>query len=156
MGEHAPQSLTTSQAAQDSPHTGGRLVLNVTSDPANLAPVRRACEAFCRSQGLDDGAINDVGLCVNEAMANVIRHAYGNRTDKPIAVTAAADERQIEITLRDWGNGVNPATLPHRPHDPNTPGGVGLICLKQWMDQVSYAPQSDGGILATMIRRRKR
>ena len=132
-----------------------RLRLNVTSDPANLAIVRHACEDFCVRCGLGAEAAGEVGLCVNEAMANVIRHAYANRTDQPIHVTASSDERQIVITLRDWGNGVDPSTLPHRPHDPNTPGGVGLICLRQWMDEVTYSRQPDGGILTTLIRRKR-
>jgi len=129
--------------------------LKVDSHPANLAPVRKAIERFATDNGFDEKSVAEVGLVVNEAMANIIRHAYGNRTDKPIHVTASADHRQIVITLRDWGNGVDPTTLPQRPHDPNTPGGVGLICLRQWMDEVTYAPQPDGGILATLIRQKR-
>jgi len=132
-----------------------RIELRVMSDPANLADVRKQIETLAQASGFDDRAVGEVGLCVNEAMANIIRHAYGNRTDKPIHVTASADHRQIVITLRDWGNGVDPTTLPQRPHDPNTPGGVGLICLRQWMDEVTYAPQPDGGILATLIRQKR-
>ena len=148
--------ITSSRRDSGGAPPARRIELKVDSHPANLAAVRKSIETFATDNRFDDKSVAEIGLCVNEAMANVIRHAYGNKTDKPIQVTASADERQIVITLRDWGNGVNPATLPHRPHDPHTPGGVGLICLKQWMDEVSYTPQSDGGILATMIRRRKR
>ena len=133
-----------------------RIELKVDSHPANLAPVRKAIETFATDNGFDEKSVAEIGLVVNEAMANVIRHAYGNRTDKPIQLTALSDDRQIVITLRDWGKGVDPMTLPQRPHDPNTPGGVGLICLRQWMDQVTYAPQPDGGILATLIRRKRK
>jgi anti-sigma regulatory factor (Ser/Thr protein kinase) len=147
--------------AQDAPHTGGRLVLNVTSDPANLAPVRRACEAFCRSHGLDDGAVNDVGLCVNEAMANITRHAYGGATDQPVVVTAEAigadgqDGRPgVRITLRDWGSGVNPLAQAPRERDPMRPGGLGLVCLRQLLDDGRFEPQPDGGMLLTMVKRK--
>ena len=34
------------------------------------------------------GAVGDVGLCVNEALANVMRHAYGGATDRPIVIRA--------------------------------------------------------------------
>ena len=134
--------------------TPRRIELKVDSHPANLASVRKAIENFATESGFDEKAVAEIGLCVNEAMANVIRHAYANRTDRPIHVIASSDDRQITITLRDWGNGVDPTTLPHRPHDPTTPGGVGLICLRQWMDQVTYAPQPDGGVLTTLIRRK--
>lgn len=145
--------ITSSRPPAESPR---RIELKVDSHPANLAAVRKAIENFATDGGFDEKAVAEIGLCVNEAMANVIRHAYANRTDKPILVTASSDDRQIAITLRDWGNGVDPSTLPQRAHDPSTPGGVGLICLRQWMDEVTYARQSDGGILATMIRRKHR
>ena len=147
--------------------TGDRLVLNVTSDPANLAPVRRACEAFCRRLGLDEGAVGDVGLCVNEAMANVTRHAYGGATDRPVSVTAEAVDargsvvpggnpaaRAVRVVMRDWGNGVNPLSLPPKPPDPLEPGGLGMVCLRQLIDELAFEPQRDGMRLV-MVKRKK-
>ena len=135
------------------------LVLNVTSDPANLARVRKSCEAFCLSHGLEGSAVHEVGLCVNEAMANVTRHVYGGATDKPVVVTANAIEdwhagAGVKITVRDWGAGVNPMTLPRKARDPETPGGLGLICLRELLDEVRFDKQPDG-MLLTMIKRKK-
>ena len=79
--------------------------------------------------------------------------------DRPVHVAAAMEERDggtIVVTLRDWGAGIDPSTLPCRAYDPLEPGGVGLICLQQWMDRVSYAAQPDGGMLTTLTRRRAR
>jgi anti-sigma regulatory factor (Ser/Thr protein kinase) len=152
MGTGSAQPETITQA-------GDRLVLNVTSDPANLAPVRRACEAYCRTHGLDDAATADVGLCVNEAMANVTRHAYGGATDRPIAVTAepmerAADGRAgVRVTIRDWGPGINPLALPPKQRDPMQPGGLGLVCLRQLLDDARFEPQPGGGMLLVMEKR---
>src|SRR5215211_3205526 len=114
-------STSGSQPGTGTAAPNDRLVLNVTSDPANLAPVRKACEAFCRRQGLDEATVADVGLCVNEAMANVTRHAYDGATDRPIELTAEAIDalgaavpdghpaaRGVRVVLRDWGSGVNP------------------------------------------------
>ena len=136
-----------------------RLELNVSSHPANLASVRKAVEAFAAANGFADRAIAEIGLCVNEAIANIIRHAYRGNETRPVHVAASMDGRDgdtIVVTLRDWGIGIDPSTLPCRPYDPLEPGGVGLICLQQWMDTVTYTPQSDGGMLTTMTRRRMR
>ena len=133
-----------------------RVELKIDSHPANLASTRRAIEAFGGGCGFDKCAIDDIGLCVNEALANVMRHAYGGRKDRPILITAATDERELTVRVRDWGNGVDPTTIPHEPYNPLTPGGVGLICLQQWMDEVTYAPQPGGGMLTTLMRRRMR
>ncbi len=136
-----------------------RLVLNVTSDPANLAPVRRACEEFCARHGLDEAAVADVGLCVNEAMANVTRHAYGGATDKPVVVTVEAlganHSEGVRLTVRDWGTGVNPLSLPPKQRDPLQPGGLGLICLRQLVDEARFEPQPGGGMLLTMEKKKK-
>jgi serine/threonine-protein kinase RsbW len=136
-----------------------RLELKVTSAPSNLATVRKAIESFADENGFDQKGVAEIGLCVNEAIANIIRHAYRGNTNRPVHVTAAMDDREggrIVITLRDWGVGVDPNSLPRRPYDPLEPGGVGLICLQQWMDSVTYTQQSDGGMLTTMTRRRMR
>ena len=130
----------------------GGLRLNVTSDPANLADVRHALEGFCLQNGLGQEAAADVGLCVNEAMANVTRHAYGGATDRPVLVTAHFDGSAVTIQVRDWGNGVNPAGVEPK-QDPTAPGGLGLVCLRRLLDECVYTPQADG-MLLTMRKRR--
>jgi serine/threonine-protein kinase RsbW len=132
-----------------------RVELKIDSDPANLASTRRAIEAFGGGCGFDKSAIEDIGLCVNEALANVIRHAYDGAADRPIVVGAVCHPDSITITIRDWGTGAEPPkNIPSKKCDPLTPGGLGLICLKQLMDEVIFTPQPGGGMLLTMTRRK--
>jgi serine/threonine-protein kinase RsbW len=137
--------------------TSPSLELKVLSHPANLAAVRKAIESFAAGHGFNEKAVAEIGLVVNEAIANIIRHAYGNHYARPIHLTARYDNagELLTIALRDWGNGIDPSTLPRREYDPLEPGGVGLICLKQWMDGVTFTPQPDG-MIATLVRRRNR
>lgn len=131
------------------------LRLNILSDPANLADARRAVEQLCHRNGLPEPACCDLGLCVNEALANIIRHAYGGAKNRPIELCAMIDGQQVRVTIRDWGNGVDPRTLPAnaKPKDPLKPGGLGLLCLSQMLDQFEFYPQRDG-MLLEMIKRR--
>lgn len=136
------------------------LELNLRSDPAVLAPLRKSIERFAElTARLDAKAAGEVGLCVNEAIANVIRHAYAGRDDQPIRVTLEAldggTDAGLRVKIRDWGNGVDPSTLPPAAYDPLTPGGVGLICLQTLLDEVDYTAQPDG-MLTTLTRRRQR
>jgi anti-sigma regulatory factor (Ser/Thr protein kinase) len=128
--------------------------LNFNSDPANLAAARRAVEAFCEKAGFGEHASGQVGMCVNEALANVMRHAYDGATDRPIFLRVECQGDQLRVSIRDWGNGVNPQELPPRRRDPMRPGGIGLICLRQLMDEVVFERQADG-MLLTMTRQRK-
>jgi serine/threonine-protein kinase RsbW len=128
--------------------------LELLSRPADLAPARRTVEQLAESAGFDEKAVAEIGLCVNEAMANVIRHAYHGAEDGRISVEATASDEQVVVKIRDWGSGVDPSTMPERPHDPATPGGLGMICLRQMMDEVIFAPQPDKGMLLTMVRKK--
>jgi anti-sigma regulatory factor (Ser/Thr protein kinase) len=138
--------------------TGSRMELNMPSDPALLRPVRVALEEFCAEAGLDCQTGFDLGLVLNEALANVMRHGYGGATDKPIVLifdrrdpTSADGKAELEITIRDWAKPFDPAKLPKDPPpvDPDTikPGGLGLLCMRRYMDEVVFTPLADGMML---------
>ncbi|HEY8750066.1 MAG TPA: ATP-binding protein [Tepidisphaeraceae bacterium] len=127
------------------------LRLRITSDPANLAPVRRKIEGFCADCDFDEEAQGQIGLCVNEALANITRHAYKKATDGPVQLDADFSANALKIQIRDWGTGTTPPLRP-RPRDPLQPGGVGLVCLRELMDEIRFTPQADG-MLLTMERK---
>jgi len=131
-----------------------KLRLNILSDPATLAGTRLAVEALCAENGLDKTSCDEVGLCVNEALANVMRHAYHGATDRPIELAADASDGAVRIAIRDWGDGVNPLDRPLPPPNPLRPGGLGLVCMRQMMDELSFHPQRDG-MLLEMTKRKK-
>ncbi len=124
------------------------LRLKITSDPANVASARRAIEMFSAQCGFDETSRGEIGLVVNEALANVIRHAYEGKTDQPVEVSAKKTEKGVHIEIRDWGNGINPLDVPPPKRDPMKPGGVGLICIRQMMDEVEYLKQPTGMLLS--------
>lgn len=126
------------------------LCLDIRSDPARVAEVRHTVEAFCRSHGFDEKSTAAVGLCVNEAMANVICHAYRGAVDKPIQLRCGMKDDALRLTLRDWGTGEDPTQCARRKKDPLAPGGLGLVCLRELMDEVTYTRQPDGMLLTVV------
>jgi anti-sigma regulatory factor (Ser/Thr protein kinase) len=133
-----------------------RIELRITSDPANLSPIRKQVEAFALAAGMPVEACDGIGLALNEALANVIRHGYGGATDKPIAITAGVEAGEFRMTIRDWAKPFDPATAPQRqPGAEAQPGGLGLLCMRKMMDDVRYQQLSDG-MLLTMVRRKTR
>lgn len=123
------------------------------SDPHHVEPIRLEVEDMAREAGFDEREVGEIGLSVNEAIANVIEHAYGEQRGKPIEVDAWAGDGEFGAKIRDWGNGVDPSKLPQKEKDPYEPGGLGLICMREMMDKAEYAPQPDGGMLLTLVRR---
>jgi serine/threonine-protein kinase RsbW len=132
-----------------------RMLVKTVSHPATLAPVRKQVEAFTEKAGFDFDTRGQIVLVVNEAMANVMRHAYRGASDRPIEVSAEDTGDALRIDVRDWGSGETPDCQSAKQFDPATPGGLGLICLRQFMDEVKFNPQPDGMKL-TMIRRKKK
>ena len=139
------------------------LEMRFISDTVYVAAVRKLVEHIAAHRGFAEQAVTEIGLCLNEAVANIIRHAYSGATQKPIRITVEFAEktsataganatRSIRIVLRDWGTGLYPQANAIARHDPLQPGGLGLICLKTLMDEVIYTPQPDGMIL-TLVKR---
>lgn len=136
-------------------NTPNSIHLEITSDPALLSSTRKTIESFAMNFGFDKDSWCEIGLVVNEVLANIIRHAYECKTNQPIHLDAEFDGDSLRITIRDWGCGVDPSRLPCRKPDPRQPGGLGMICLKEMMDTFEFAPQSRG-MLLTMTRSRRR
>ena len=140
-----------------------RLELHLASHTAELSKARKAIEKFAADHGFSEHDQAQIGLCVNEAMANVIRHAYAGASGKPILFVADVTEPvdaiakpgtlELRLTIRDWGNGQDPSQMPVKPYNALEPGGVGLICLRKMMDEVTFTPQPDG-MLLTMVKRK--
>ena len=133
-------------------HPSQPLELRIDSHPANLRPARLAVEDFARSHGLSDKECDEIGLALNEAMTNVIRHQYGGDISRPIVVSATWQANQLRVSIRDFGKPFNPANLPASPPDPTCPGGLGLLCMRRCADEVHFEQLTDG-MLLTLVKR---
>lgn len=122
------------------------LEFKVPSDPKLLSVVRSAVEKLAAVVGLPEGECRSVTLAVDEALTNIIRHAYRNQRDRPIEVSCwclcpTASRRsagRLEILLVDRGRGVEPSQLRGRPLDQVRPGGLGTHFIRASMDEVEY------------------
>ncbi len=125
---------------------GALLSLAIPSDPKFLCVVRSMVEILAGVLGFAASDCSSVTLAVDEAMTNIIRHAYRSQKDQPINVIcrridADGDGKPrtgLEITLVDYGPAVDPTQLSARPLDEIRPGGLGLHFIRESMDVVSY------------------
>jgi anti-sigma regulatory factor (Ser/Thr protein kinase) len=84
---------------------------------------------------------------VDEALANVIRHAYGDRPGQPIELlcrrvterTAEKSGPALEIVLVDCGASVTQKKLCGRPLDEIRPGGLGMHFILNGVDVLQYS-----------------
>jgi len=132
--------------------------LSLCSSPAYLPIMRAAVEKMCLMIGFDPDTTGKVVLSADEAMTNVIRHAYDDEEDKPIEIELTPlgnpKAEAIKICLRDWGKQVDPSQIKSRDIRDVRPGGLGVHIMTECMDQVDFQPCNEGGTLLTMIKRR--
>jgi anti-sigma regulatory factor (Ser/Thr protein kinase) len=130
--------------------TDGKLSLKIHSRADELAGVRREVERFVASAGCDESETSRVVLAVDEALTNVIRHAYNEQPDGEIDIDMQKDARRLHIVIRDYGRSVDPSNIRSRDLDDIRPGGLGVHIITECMDSVTYQPAADGGTVLTL------
>jgi anti-sigma regulatory factor (Ser/Thr protein kinase) len=101
-----------------------------------VRPLRRAVTRVAVQEGAERGVIGDVALCVQEALTNIVRHAYGGRTG-PIEVRVMRAPQELEVIVRDMGTGV----VAHTADE----DGYGLEIMNRLTRRLSISPAPGGG-----------
>ncbi|MBI5725609.1 MAG: ATP-binding protein [Planctomycetes bacterium] len=130
------------------------LHLHILSMPSHLPVVRAAVEKLCQQLGFSAETAGKIILSVDEALTNIIRHAYDEKPDKPIEVELTPLCDAIQIVLRDYGRPVDPSVIRSRDLNDLRPGGLGVHIMTCCMDRIEYRPVEDGaGTVLTMTKR---
>jgi anti-sigma regulatory factor (Ser/Thr protein kinase) len=125
------------------------------SDPRYLPVVRGAIAPLAAAIGWDETECRAIALAVDEALANVIRHAYHNRPDGLIELECRESPDGLEITLMDNGDAPDRSKICAREIGCDQPGGLGTHIIKKVMDTVSYEVSREGNrFVASKILRK--
>jgi anti-sigma regulatory factor (Ser/Thr protein kinase) len=128
------------------------LRLTLPSDPRFLSVVRAAVGELGVIYGLSNEECIEVTLAVDEALANIIRHAYGNCYDREMTFECLVDGEQMEFTLLDQGEAPDPTRICGKPMDEFALSGRGTHLIKAIMDEMSYQKVPDGNQLKLVKR----
>jgi anti-sigma regulatory factor (Ser/Thr protein kinase) len=123
------------------------LRLKFASNPELLGVVRSAVCALSESIGFSPEGSRAVIRSVDEALANVMRHAYASRRDQPIHLTCwsvaaklpEGAKAALEIVIMDRGIPMPPGKLEAPPPRELRPGGLGLEWMRKSMDLVEHS-----------------
>lgn len=128
--------------------------LMVTSTMDCLPAVREFIQEFvehdanCRSQ------VDNVELVMNEAVTNVIRHAYQGVEGQPLKLVARLYPTFMELLVLHKGSDFNPSSVKPPCFDGSRDGGFGLYIIEELMDYVDHASIYDGWRSTRMLKRR--
>ena len=127
-----------------------RFQLTINSDMANLEQVSDFVLEMARQLQLAEQTTDHVQMAVDEAVTNVMEHAYGGRTDGRIDIKVHATERVLQIEIRDQGEPFDPNTIQepniHTPLSERAIGGLGVFFMRKLMDEVEFARDRRGNL----------
>lgn len=88
----------------------------------------------------------NIQLAVNEIVANIITHAYAEKPDGCVSLTATVipEPLQLLVELYDTGHSFDPSAVPEPDLDDVQIHGYGLFLARSLMDEVTYTPGPDG------------
>jgi serine/threonine-protein kinase RsbW len=115
----------------------------------------RAAEVAGR-YGFDAEALFGIDMAVREAVTNAVLH--GNRQDesKTVEVGFTYSGSSLLITVRDEGEGFNPADVPDPTDEQNLlkTSGRGILFMRSFMDAVEWEQHTGGGTIVRMTKKR--
>jgi len=121
--------------------------LLVSCAPENFCTVRKALRSFLEPLSLSGEEANLVVLAVDEACANILRHAYSGDCAGSFTVLMETAGEDLIISLRDHGKPCDPDKIRSRALEDYRPGGLGVFFIHQAFDVVEYLPETDGTLL---------
>jgi anti-sigma regulatory factor (Ser/Thr protein kinase) len=145
--------LTASNDQKREPGDRGGLLFTMAlySNPEWLSIVRAAVGRLTETLGFKAEHCRSITRAVDEALANIIRHSYSNRRDRPIAMYFRKEQRKqegevqqgLEIILCDRGPVSDATKWRGRPLSEIRPGGLGLNLIRDAMDIVEFSRKGD-------------
>ncbi len=120
--------------------------MNVTASTSNLQSVRDFVAQHAYDHGFSDQDTEEIRLAVDEAMTNVIKHAYGYDESKKIYISVGSDTETFWVAIQDTGHAFDISTykspdVPERIKQ-RKKGGVGVYLIKRLMDKVEYSTRN--------------
>jgi len=98
---------------------------------SSIGPLRRAAATAAAEAGAHDELVSSVRLCVSEALANAVVHAYAGDTGA-VELVVELDGDLLVVTVRDEGRGL--AGHPDRMGE----GGYGLEIIRKLTESVTF------------------
>src|SRR5215469_7420074 len=112
-----------------------------TVDSAEQTASRIAAEA-----GFGEDEVIQISMAVREAAVNAVLHGNAYDPDKKVKLDFERTSRDLVITIRDQGKGLDEAKIPDplAPENLMKTSGRGIFLIRSFMDVVEIHPSQTG------------
>ena len=115
------------------------LALSLPATPPSVRKARVSVAETAARLGASKRVVNDVRLCVSEAVSNVVRHAYGTRRGA-VDVVVERENADLYVVVRDAGHGMRRDAAKRR-----TTGGYGLKIMDAIAERLTITTVPEAG-----------
>ena len=130
--------------------------LEFPSYSANESFARAAAAGFAAQLDPTLEELGDIKTAVSEAVTNCIVHAYPDSIGKITMRLRILDGEKLEITVRDWGRGIqdlDKAMQPMYTTGGEERSGMGFTIMESFMDKLTIKSVPGRGTTVTMRKR---
>lgn len=131
------------------------ITIEFPSRSANEAFARTAVACFAAQLDPTLDELGDIKTAVSEAVTNSIVHAYPDSLGRIVVKARILDDYLLEITVRDWGRGIEDITKARQPMyttGGNERSGMGFTIMESFMEKLTVRSQPGKGTRVTMRR----
>jgi len=133
-----------------------KLLVDITFNacPNNLKQLRDKVKIQTVQVGCSDLLVQQLALVIDEACANVIRHAYCGNKSGAIRLVLTQEANILVFQLRDYAPKVDHKAIKPRNLDECRPGGLGINFIDSVMDEWEFkCPLEGPGNVLRMTKR---
>lgn len=121
------------------------------NESSELAPFREKMRDLLPPLGWDSKQVGEWTLILDEALTNVMRHAYPQKTGE-IRVDIYDSKKQTEFMIEDDGIPFDPTQMPQPKLPKETPGGLGVHFIRALTDIFEYESTYKKGNRLRLVR----
>jgi len=126
----------------------GPIRMSLSSRFENIEMVQHLCSKLLEGREVPEETRHWILMALREAVANAIKH--GNKLDmtKNVDVEMDVVADTLAISIRDEGEGFDPAAVgdPLAPENRLKTSGRGIFYMRTFMDDVRFRRHPDGGM----------
>jgi serine/threonine-protein kinase RsbW len=132
--------------------------IHLRSNLDQIGLARDFVAAIAKAVPMTSREVYDLELVVDEALTNVIEHAYEGRPDRPVELSVTLDADSLAIAIVHDGQAFDPAgrsEVDLKAHiAARRVGGLGLYLINKLMDEVAYGTDPAGRPCIRLVKRR--
>jgi serine/threonine-protein kinase RsbW len=151
------QAISLRQSGESAVPASQVFQMLMPADVNILSHLRTLVVGLLSEQGYAQGFVDDVELALDEALTNIVEHAYAYDASKNIGLRLSLEKDNACIVLHDKGKPFDPKGEAHEldleAHlEQRRGGGLGRFLMAKLMDTLDYSSNAEGNTLM-MVKR---